>query len=367
MRILFFFPSAIRFDVTTPESAPLGGGESCIAYLATELAKAHDVALLANTLDAVTVRAVRHYKFTEASATQLLSTNQFDVIVAVSAPVAAPVLRKMSPASRLILWDHHAPDQPDIQPLARPEVLRALDLVVYLSAWQQAATERHLKVRPPSRVVGNGVTPSFENMFTDVNDLKSAKQWRAAYTSAPFRGLDMLVDVYRSLESPPTLDVYSSMQVYRGDDTPFHALYADAQSNPAIRYHGSVPQTELASAMRGVSFFCYPCTFPETFCIAALEALAAGAWVVSTDIGALASTCMGFGTLMPRSAKSRDEFVARYRSLYSNVLRDFKASRDSWAQRMIAQSHAVNRSATWRHRAADWDRLLNEAIQVGRQ
>jgi glycosyltransferase involved in cell wall biosynthesis len=288
------------------------------------------------------------------------------VIVAVSAPVAVPVLRKLSPASCLVVWNHHAPDQPDIQPLARPEVLRELDLVVYLSEWQRAATERRLGVRPRSAVVGNGVTPSFENMFTDVADLKSAKQWRAAYTSAPFRGLDVLVDVYRSLVSPPTLDVFSSMRVYRGDDTPFRALYADAQTNSAIRYHGSVPQTELASAMRRVSFFCYPCTFPETFCIAALEAMAAGAWVVSTHMGALASTSMGFATLMPVSAKSRDEFVGRYRSLYSSVLRDYEANRDSWAERMMAQSHAVNRCATWRHRAADWDRLLNETI-AGRQ
>ena len=363
MRILFFFPSGLRFDVTTPESAPLGGGESCIAYLATELAKTHDVALLANTLDSVTVRAVRHYKFTEASATELLAT-KFDVIVAVSAPVAGPVLRRMSPASCLILWNHHAPDQPDIQPLARPEVLRAFDLVVYLSEWQQAATERHLKVRPPARVVGNGLTPSFENMFTDVNELKSAKEWRAAYTSAPFRGLEVLVDVYRGLESPPTLDVYSSMQVYRGDDTPFRALYAAAQSNPSIRYHGSIAQTALAAAMRGVSFFCYPCTFPETFCIAVLEALAAGAWVVATDRGALPSTSMGFGTLLPMSARSRDEFVAGYRSLYLEVLREFKASRDAWAERMLAQSQAVNRCATWRHRAADWERLLHETIQA---
>ena len=60
MKILFACFSGLPFDVTTPETAPLGGSESCVAYLATELAKTHDVALLANTTDGVSLRCVRH-------------------------------------------------------------------------------------------------------------------------------------------------------------------------------------------------------------------------------------------------------------------------------------------------------------------
>ena len=364
MKILFVNFSSLAFDVTTPESAPLGGSESCLAYLATALARSHDVALLANTTDAVTLRGVRHFHLTEASTRQLLAAQPFDVIVALNAPSYGPVLRQLSPAARLILWNHHAPDQPAIEPLARPEVRRAFELVVYVSAWQRAATEARFADCPHSCVIGNGLTPAFERMFGDAGELLSTKQWRAAYTSTPFRGLAELLDVYRQLDSPPTLDVFSSMRVYRGDDAPFQAMYADARSQPAVRYHGSVSQTQLAAAMRGVSFLSYPCVFPETFCIAALEAMAAGALVVSTDLGALASTTMGFAKLLPLEPMTRQEFLGRYRRLYSDAWREFQSDRAQWAERMFAQSTAVNGCATWRHRAADWVRRLNELTGV---
>lgn len=354
MKILFANFSALPFDVTTPETAPLGGSESCVAYLATELAKTHDVALLANTTDAVSLRCVRHFRLTEASTSQLLARQRFDVIVVVNAPSYGPLLRQLSPASRLILWNHHAPDQPAIQPLAHPEVRRAFELVVYVSEWQRALTEARFADAPRSHVIGNGLTPSFERMFTDASELMATKQWRAAYTSTPFRGLDLLLDVYRRLDSPPTLEVFSSMRVYRGDDTPFAAIYADARSQAAVRYHGSVAQTQLAAAMREVSFFCYPSVFPETFCIAALEAMAAGALVISTDLAALASTTMGFARLMPIAPMTRQEFLDRYQHLYGGALDEFRADPVQWAERMFAQSTAVNSCATWRHRAQDW-------------
>ena len=358
MKILFACFSGLPFDVTTPETAPLGGSESCVAYLATELAKTHDVALLANTTDGVSLRCVRHFRLTESSTRQLLSLQRFDVIVVLNAPSYGPLLQQLSPASRLILWNQHAPDQPAIQPLADPEVRRAFELIVYISEWQRAATEARFAGAPRSHVIGSGLTPSFERMFTDASELRATKQWRAAYTSTPFRGLDLLLDVYRRLDSPPTLEVFSSMGVYRGDDTPFAGIYADARSQAAVRYHGSVSQTKLAAAMRAVSFFCYPCVFAETFCIAALEALAAGALVISTDLGALASTTMGFARLMSIAVTTRQEFLDHYQRLYCDALDEFRADPTQWAERMFAQSATVNSCATWRHRAKEWVQRL---------
>jgi glycosyltransferase involved in cell wall biosynthesis len=362
MKLLLLVLSPVQFDVTTPESEPLGGSESCAAYLATALSGAVDVTLLANTSGSRTVRGVRHVPLTPESVRALLTMEHFDAIIVPNAPAAGPLVRSLSPRSRLVLWNHHAPDQPKIAPVATAEELRAFDCVIYVSEWQRAATEARFK-GPTTRacVIGNGLTPAFEAMFGDADELRIAKSWRAAYTSTPFRGLKFLLDVYRRLESPPVLDVFSSMQVYRGDDGPYRALYAEAQAHPAMRYRGSVSQTELAAAMRSVSFLCYPCTFAETFCIAALEAMAAGAQVVSTELGALSATTMGYGMLLPMAAaRSHEEFVAEFSQLYSAALRLQREDPKAWAERMFEQSAAVNRSATWRHRAMAWLRLLED-------
>ena len=49
MKLLFLNLSPVHFTVETPEQAPLGGSESCAAWLARQLAaNGHDVSLMAN-------------------------------------------------------------------------------------------------------------------------------------------------------------------------------------------------------------------------------------------------------------------------------------------------------------------------------
>jgi glycosyltransferase involved in cell wall biosynthesis len=359
MKVCFFNASGRPFDVLTPEQEPLGGSESCIAYLASELARSMAVSLIARTGDGRVLRGVRHLDVTQPSVPAFLGAESFDVIVIVNSADPAPALRLLSPASRIVLWNHHAPDQPAVQSLARTEVAAALDRIVYVSHWQRSETEKRLRIAVTSAVIGNGLTPAFANLFSDPRELLAAKEPpRAAYTSTPFRGLDVLLDAYARLEQPPQLEVFSSMQVYGADETPFRALYQRARSGAHVHYHGSVAQPALATAMRGVSFLSYPCTFPETFCIAALEAMAAGATVIATALGALPSTTMGYGELLPLTAASRAELAASYARFFAAAVARARAVPQQWAERMFEQVAMVNRECTWSRRAADWQTLF---------
>ncbi len=188
--------------------------------------------------------------------------------------------------------------------------------------------------------------------------MRAAKQNRAAYTSAPFRGLDLLVEAM-ARTSATSLDIYSTMRTYQADDSPFQPLYARARANPRIAYHGAVGQTELAARLKGAAFLAYPCTFLETYCIAVVEAIAAGLKVITTDLGPLAGTSMGFADLLPlHKGMKGGDIVAGFVPLLEKNVAAFQKSPEEWAQERFTQMQTVNRLCNWKARAAEWEALL---------
>src|SRR5262249_41388792 len=130
-------------------------------------------------------------------------------------------LREVVPPGRpLLLWSQHASDQPAMQALRNPAVASGWDGIVCISDWQRRTYIEELGV-PPGRtiILRNAIGPAFENLFRNPQQLDDAKPLavKLAYTSTPFRGLDVLLDCFptiRSRHPNATLQVFSSMQVY---------------------------------------------------------------------------------------------------------------------------------------------------------
>ena len=100
-----------------------------------------------------------------------------------------------------------------------------------------------------------------------------------------------------------------------------------------------------------MSVLAYSNTFPETFCISAIEAMAAGCRVVTSDLGALRETTAGCAKLVAMTGndeKYREDFVEAVVS----VLEQSVAATDEKLLR--AQVDYVNRSCTWMGRARQW-------------
>jgi len=364
MKIIFFDPSTMAFNVGTPEQQPLGGMASSVCYLARHLAaRGHDVTLVSALPEGTpsTLMGVRHQPILPvlADAAGYFRAQNADAVIATNYPDIAPHIRSGSPRALNIAWLHIFPDQPALKSL--PQVSQQLDAFVFVSKTQSA----YFRNPKRGKVIGNAISPAFENMFASAEDLLAAKQNRAVYASMPFRGLDELVMVMARTKAKTELDVFSSMRTYQASDKEFEPLYDVMARNPRIRHFRGVGQAELAGHFRTAAFLVYPSTYIETYCIVAQEALAAGLKVISNDFGALPETTMGYADLFPvaNGTVSRQAHVDGITALLDKNESLFLQSPKEWAQERFAQVEAVNRLSTWTARAAEWEVFLASQLR----
>jgi len=116
----------------------------------------------------------------------------------------------------------------------------------------------------------------------------------ACYTSTPFRGLDVLANLWNPIyqlciqrQVQPTLRVYSGMSLYGQPEDNFKELYNYLKSQPGVEFYGAVSQYQLYQELKKCKLMLYPNHFLETSSMAVLEALANNVWVITTDLGAL--------------------------------------------------------------------------------
>lgn len=342
MKILFLSLSGLTFDVTTPEKEPLGGTESSFCYLARELAKqGYDVTLGARNTATSEIMGVKH--------TQEVVVSDYDILIS-----NAPIKLSEGKKPYYIFWNHLAHFDNAIKSLLFKDVFDGIDCIVYVSQWQRNECEKWFGRAKRTEVIGNGLTPAFENMFSTVEELRAAKENRAAYTSTPFRGLRMLPEIWPNISDGCVLDVYSGMRVYQGQDDGYQGIYDACRNTRGINYIGPVSQTELAQRMKKTAFLAYPCVFPETYCIAGLEALASGAYVVTSKLGALPDTLMGHGSLI-RSDDDYEDFKLSFALKMNEVIGNYGSK--NMLDRIMGGILWANCQA-WEHKAKKWSELF---------
>lgn len=110
------------------------------------------------------------------------------------------------------------------------------------------------------------------------------------YSSDSDRGLEIALTVLHESSEDFKFNIYSSI-----DDAFRKTLNAEVLCDPRFNFLGRKSHEDLIEALRDAQIFLYPCTFPETFCLALGEALAAGCLCVYPNIGALKEVGMGHG------------------------------------------------------------------------
>jgi glycosyltransferase involved in cell wall biosynthesis len=184
------------------------------------------------------------------------------------------------------------------------------------------------------------------------------------YTSAPYRGLDVLLDAFPAIRDaiPDVhLRIFSGLSTTRGgpDDNRYADLHQKCLSLEGVDYAGPVSQPELAGWLSEAAALAYPSTYPETSCIAALEAMAMGATVVTTRLGALPETLAGHGVLVDFMDRP-DLLAVNFAAAVASTLKAQRLLPAAAAARRAAQIAYVRENYVWAHRAREWESWLSQ-------
>ncbi|HEV8316254.1 MAG TPA: glycosyltransferase [Vicinamibacterales bacterium] len=358
LTIFFYQPHSIAFDGRTPRTRGLGGTESAIVYLAEGLARlGHRVVVFNSCDEPAQVNAVEYARWETLPVRSV--ADRPEVLVGVR---FWQLIGQVRLAPLQIFWTGDAFDQPFLEQLAEPGARAEIDFFMLQSDWQEQTFQaRH---RVPAWQIGRtrlGAAASASE--PPVRPAATAtRARRLAYASTPFRGLDVLLDVFPKIRAAcpdAELDVFSSMRVYgvaeADDRKQYGALYKKAEQ-PGVNLIGSVPQLELARRLQESRLLAYPNHYAETFCIAAVEAQAAGCGVITSQLGALPETVGDAGVCLPGDPQN-----ASYRQAFIDACVELLTDDERWSA-MSERALARASSYTWSVIAEGWNRFCRAAL-----
>lgn len=360
----FLDVSALVYDPLTPEQAPLGGSQSALCYLSRELAaRGHAVSLINARKAAAEVVAGVHCLGAQQLSADFWRAADFDLVVSLNRHDPLAQLRPLTTA-RLIFWNQHNLEVPDVQDLAAS--LPLLDALVFVSDWQQQAYAQRWQLEQLScRVLRNAVAPvmlqpaAVEQVLARKSRLPSL-----VYTSSPGRGLGVLLAMFpllKQLFPQLELKVCASLAPYQApaaEEQAFSPLYQECQRLPGVSYLGGLSQAALAEVLAGSQILAYPNTYAETSCIAMLEALAQGCRVVTSALGALPESSAGFARLVP-FGELKPFAVSYFEALKQEILSYLQAPPHS---QLRAQIQQIRQAYQWSERAAEWEQMACQLL-----
>jgi glycosyltransferase involved in cell wall biosynthesis len=366
MHVLFIDPQR-AYGARTSSEAPLGGSESAVTYLALALAQIGVRVTVANRRDDDVFEEGVAWRSLAAAQRQFaafLAAQQVSEIVVLNASGVAALRDKVDWQGRWILWNHHWIDQSGVAALADPALRARWDLVVSVSEFHHRGMEKAFALDPARHVIlRNAIAPHFAALWPDrdafARDRAVEDPTRFIYTSTPFRGLDVLVDAWS--QAPPSTwscTVVSGMSLYGEADAQFASLFARVRATTRIQHVAPIGQRALAQLLARHDFWAYPCTWIETSCISALEAVAAGLYPLTTGLGALPETLGGFGTLL---APETSDLAGRWRAAAEAAVERRKRDPAAWIEALWNARARVVAEWQWSRRAQQWREQLAQS------
>jgi len=260
-----------------------------------------------------------------------------------------------------ILWMHHFVNQKEAQNLSSKDFVQKLDYIVFNSNWNSENHIYQFKIpKNKSVVIKNAIEKiDFEEKPKDKINL--------IYHTTPWRGLALLLNVFKNLNLKNVeLNVCSSTIIYgkKFDSVlgkTYESIFNECKNTKNVNYFGFLDNKKIIQMLKKMHIFSHPSIWPETSCVAAIESMAAGCEVVTTNLGALSETCSSFGTFV-NFDRNFDNLKKKYSEVLLNSINNFWS--DENQNKLKLQSKTINATYSWNVRSVEWKNFFDEARKL---
>ncbi len=268
-------------------------------------------------------------------------------------------IRKFDSTKSAIYWAHDLASDVEALKLREDDVRNNIDAYVFVSDWQRITFQTiHNVPVSKSYVIPNAIEPVAPDLSRFLE--KDYRPRRFVYHTTPHRGLELLVPVFVALcrDYPDLhLDVYSSFEIYGwGErDKHFETIFNVCKTHPNITYHGAVSNAEVRNALTTADVFGYPSIWQETSCIAAIEALCSGVYVIAPNLAALPETMQNY----PNGLTYRyHEDVNTHANIFYRELKGFLDNFENHRYKNVKQIAYASEYHNWNRVQNLWKGLL---------
>jgi glycosyltransferase involved in cell wall biosynthesis len=267
-------------------------------------------------------------------------------------------VRELDPDKKKILWLHDLPHDPESEHLKDPELRKRFSKIVAVSDWQMQMYNIISGVPyAESFVIKNAIDP------IPVEKKEYNGTVNLIYHTTPHRGLEILIPVFEELSRIHDnihLDVYSSFSIYGWEerDRQYQQLFDRCRAHPKITYHGAVPNEEIRTALVKSHIFAYPSIWPETSCLAAIEAMSAMNLVVCPNFAALSETCSNFA-MMYQFNENKNLHAVQFAHTLDIAIKTVIQNRGTTYPYLDFQKQYFDYFYSWEKRKGEWLALLN--------
>ena len=256
-----------------------------------------------------------------------------------------------------ILWMQHYVNQKETENLKNKEYINKLNYIVFNSNWNFENFKIQYKIpENKSIVLKNAINKiDFKNKTKDKISL--------IYHTTPWRGLELLLKVFKKINRENVeLNVCSSTIIYGKKfhdsyEKKFQKLFDDCKNIKNVNFHGYKSNSSILEMLKEVHIFSYPSIWTETSCISAIEAMAAGCEVVTTNLGALKETCSPFAKFV-NFEKNLHNLELNYLSSLIDSINNFWSEDNQ--QKLKKQREKINQIYSWETRKVEWTDFLKK-------